>query len=252
MTKHSISCLQAKVIFFLVSIVFVLISGIQGAETSDKYIVVAGSEDKTPQSEKAGAEEREIAIKQIRGFLGRQGEMTVTEEVPSYRLPFLKKREDKVLVVMHEENIVIPKSKDTELKYSLKMKVLFSPDGYFLRAESLTTMDDPRRMSVEIIEKLMRSRSVSITGNPKKEFNFSSFWNRICSRYPMNRAKEFNLSLVEYKFRDETPKPFLILNVWGMGNVLGIRHPGISEIAKNRIRILYNLEKDKLRADNTL
>ncbi len=252
MTKHSISCFRAKVILFLVLIVFVLVSGIEGAETSDKYIVVAGTEDKTPQSEKTGAEEREIAIERIRGFLGRQGEMTVTEEIPSYRLPFLKKIEDKVLVVMHEENIVIPKSKDTELKYSLKMKVLFSPDGYFLRAESLTTMDDPRRMSVEIVEKLMRSSSESITGIPKKEFNFSSFWNRICSQYLMNSAKEFNLSLVEYKIRDETPRPFLILNVWGMENPLVIRHPGLSEIAKNRIRILYDLEKDELGADNTL
>ena len=185
-------------------------------------------------------------IARIKAFLGRDGTLQPHQEVAPYTLPFLGKPAHKVLMVQH--SVAIPGTGK-----SLEMKVYFSPDGQFLRAESLSVMADARRRDVEALEKSLRKSAEAIVGWPQPdwEFDFPSFWANLCRRYSMEDAREFNLTLVEYRFFKGTQKPVLVLNIWGLDNPLGISVPA-PPIAKNRVRVLYDLNGKAISSDNIL
>lgn len=127
-------------------------------------------------------------------------------------------------------------------------------DGGLLRLESVATIDDPRRMSVAVQEQGTRDsgrRIVEMRAIADRQ-TLAEAWDLIERQIPMKEIDEFEILSVLFDFGDEgPPRPALIFHIWGPENPLGMPED-LPELAKNRIRIIYDIERGEISADNLL
>lgn len=194
-------------------------------------------------------EEAEIAIrKSLR--LKKKETLKATKEKRKIVVPFILV-ENKLFIVV-ERNLLVARKGKSKSK-SIPTQILFSPEGQFIRAESVQTVKDPWRRDKKTLEKsLGRSEeSVVSIGNTKEVFPFAVLWKKVCRRYQMENATEFNCTLVKYDFGNNQKKTVIIMNILGLQNPLGITHE-MPKALKNRIRIIFDLKGDEISADNIL
>jgi len=191
----------------------------------------------------------EQRINIIRDALGlKEGaSLLVQEEERSYEVPFLSLTNKLVYVV--QQNLLAGRAAQD----SLAVRLIFSSSGQLLRIESVQTVSDPWRKNKAVCEQSMSAGGESIAGIPKlkEPLNVGFLWDILCQQIPMGEVQEFNLTLVEYRFRDGSQHPVFILNIWGLENPLDV--PDIfPEGLKNRVRILLDMEGSIISKDNLL
>jgi hypothetical protein len=186
------------------------------------------------------------AEKRIKAFLGSKGPLSITRKQLTYRLPTLQKEYPTVL----ETTATIELSSGV----NLEMVFIFSATGSFIRAESVKTMEDPYRKTLEEIERNMnegfKERIVDIPSAPDG-FSLKPTLESIMQRYKMHQAKEFNLSLVRYRMdRYGTDEILLILNIWGVDPIFP-RRPA-PDVLWQRDRAFFTPKGEFIKNDNLL
>ena len=127
-------------------------------------------------------------------------------------------------------------------------------DGRVVRQESTATVADPRRMTLDVqtLGTKNSGRRIVARGTGMDKRTLDSIWSVIARRIPVESIDEFELINVIFDFGDgEPPRPALIFHIWGPDNPLGMPED-LPESAKNRIRIIYDIERGEISADNLL
>jgi len=170
--------------------------------------------------------------------------VSVDRARPRFTIPFLRPAQTERIAVLHEISADARQS-------PIAMSSLFSATGAFIGAQSLTTMPDPRRMTVDVLETGLTRMGVALTlPLTPQEPDLEAVWKAIAQRVPLDEIREFNLYRVDYVLRG-VRRPAVIVNIWGPRNPLGMRDE-LPEVVTNRIRFIYYLDDGTWAADNLL
>lgn len=197
-----------------------------------------------PATDEAGAQAalRTLPVAVSRIVKGRV--VNVDRARPRFTIPFVRPAETERIAVLHEI------SADAR-QQPIAMRSLFSETGSFIGAQSLTTMPDPRRMTVDVLETGLTRMGVALTlPLTAQEPDLDAVWKAIAQRVPLDEIREFNLYRVDYVVRG-VRRPAVIVNIWGPRNPLGMRDE-LPDVVKNRIRFIYYLDDGTWAADNLL
>jgi hypothetical protein len=177
--------------------------------------------------------------------LAATNRLEIAITMPQYRIPFFKGSNEETFVVAHKVGM--------GNRTNVSVRTYFSKEGRFLRMESVASIQDPRRMSADLIEKGGQRSDLRIIGlgGVGSDFDFSAFWQKVCSRIPMEAAKEFNATAVLLETKNGESQPVIILNIWGIPNPLGMPDDA-PELLKNRERVFLKLDGEILSRDNLL
>jgi hypothetical protein len=194
----------------------------------------------------------------IRRFLRAEAEPELRRQSPRFQIPFLRAARGERQLFAASRDIVVRrgnarKAAAQPAPRSLRSETFFTEEGDFFGAQSEQTINDPRRMGVETVERGMSNSKQAITSAAKlpDDFDYDGFWQAVADRVGLEGVKEFSLYAVQYDFGDGRPQPVLILNLWGPENPLGMPDE-LPDFLKNRIRLIYDLRQHTWAADNLL
>ncbi|OED37787.1 hypothetical protein AB833_22430 [Chromatiales bacterium (ex Bugula neritina AB1)] len=151
-------------------------------------------------------------------------------------------------------SLVISSPSGSRRTHSIEAVSYLDKNGAVLRQESVETIDDAFRMPASTQEKGTRQSGRSIAGEagPVAADTLKQAWASIANRVSISDIREFELAHVLFDFGDEqAARPVLIFYIWGPDNPLGMPDelPGV---LKNRIRIIYDISRKEISADNLL
>lgn len=170
--------------------------------------------------------------------------LAVERARPRFTIPFVRAEAAERTAVLHE--LVVDARQEP-----IVMRSLFSDTGAFLGAQSESTIVDPRRMRVDVLETGLTRMGVTVAApSTPHEPDLDAVWRAVAQRVALDEIREFNLYRVDYVVRG-TRRPAVIVNIWGPRNPLGMRDE-LPDVVKDRIRFIYFLDDGTWAADNLL
>jgi len=170
----------------------------------------------------------------------------VTRRKPRYAVPFRRDLSRTATTVIHDAT-------RSGLPEARRVRSFFASDGRFMGAESVARIRDPRRLPPDLVEQAISEIGNRIAGPARLPdgFDIREVWAVVGTIVPLEEIKEFSLYPVEYETPGGATVPVVIVNIWGPQNPL--RMPDdLPDVLKNRIRIIYDVNKKTWEADNLL
>ena len=170
----------------------------------------------------------------------------VTRRKPRYAVPFRRDLSRTATTVIHDAS-------RSGLPEARRVRSFFAHDGRFMGAESVARIRDPRRLPPDLVEQAIGEVGNRITGPARLPdgFDIREVWEVVGTIVRLDEIREFNLYPVDYETPAGATVPVVIVNIWGPTNPL--RMPDdLPDVLKNRIRIIYYVNRKTWEADNLL